>query len=175
MQQKEDVSAEAVTTVVECLKENGINLVSSLPSSQIHAVIHTIMEDEDFIHVPVANELEAIAIAAGAWMGGKTPAIILQNSGLVMALYALLDALYFYGGFPMLLIVEHKGDFYDNSGYWYYGYGIQLPKILDNFQIFYSVVRESKNLKTELTAAQNTAVASGKPAAILLSREAMKA
>ncbi len=165
------MKAEIVTTCIEGLKEAGINFVSSLPSTSIADLILAIMKDPDFTHVPVANEEDAIAIACGAWMGGKSPAVLLQNSGLMLAIYALLDSIYFYGGFPILLVVEHKGDFYDNTGYWFYGYGLQLPKILENFQVPYTIVRDKTKLKAEIGYGKKTAVTFGKPAAILLSGE----
>ena len=163
------MKAEIVTTIIEGMKEAGIDFVSSLPSSSIADLIHAIMKDPDFAHVPVANENDAVAIASGAWMGGKKPAVVMQNSGVIMCIYALLDAIYFFGGFPIVFIVEHKGDFYDNSGYWFYGYGIQLPKILDNFQVFYTTVQDKSKLKAEIGFAARTAVAFGRPTAVLLS------
>ena len=162
---------EVLTTLVDGLKEAGIDFVTSLPSSSIGDLIMTVSKDRHFTHVPVANEEDAIAIACGAWLGGKKPAVMLQNSGLMLAIYALLDSIYFYGGFPILLVVEHKGDFYDNSGYWFYGYGTQLPKILENFQIPYTIVREKSKLKAELVYGARTAVAFGRPAAVLFSGE----
>ncbi len=162
---------ESVAICVDGLREAGIDFVSSLPSSSICDVIWAVMKDPHFTHVPTANEEDAIAIACGAWMGGKKPAVLMQNSGLMLALYALLDSIYFYGGFPILLVVQHKGDFYDNSGYWFYGYGLQLPKILENFQVPYTIVRDKAKLKAELGYGARTAVAFGRPAAVLLSGE----
>lgn len=160
---------EIVNTVIDGLKEAGIDFVSSLPSSGIGDLIKAIGKDPYFIHAPVANEEDAIAAACGAWLGGKIPAVTLQNSGLTLALYALQDSIYFYGGFPILLVVEHKGDFYDASGPWYFGYGHQLPKILDNYQVPYTIVRDTSQLKAELAYGAKAAEAFGRPAAVLLS------
>ena len=161
---------EAVTAVVEGLREAGINFIASLPSSALAPAIHTIMSDADFIHVPVANEEDAIGICAGAWLAGKKPVFMAQNAGLILATHALLGTLHALGGIPILLVLAHRGDFGDTHFYTF-GYGIQTPQILESFQIPYTIVHESNKLTIELVRGQKTAEAYGKPAAILLSGE----
>lgn len=165
------MKAEAVNAAITGLKEGGVNFVTSLPSKSIGDLILAISEDPDFIHVPVANENDAISICAGAWLGGKRSAFVGQNSGLVLATYALMDSIHFFGGFPMLLLVDHRGDFGDPGGYWFYGYGLLLPKFLEVMQIPYTIVREPDKITTELIRGGKTAEAYGKPVAILLSGE----
>jgi sulfopyruvate decarboxylase subunit alpha len=125
------------------------------------------------MHVPVANEQDGIGICAGAYLGGKKPAFLGENAGFVLATYALLSTIHVFGGFPMLLVVDHRGDFGEGVGYFYYGAGIQLPRILDLLQIPYTIVRESNKLIAEVVRGGATAEVYGKPAAILLSGEEM--
>ena len=153
------------------LKEAGINFITSLPSQSIGDLILAISDDSDFIHVPVANENDAISICAGAWLGDKKSAFVGQNSGLVLATYALMDSIHFFGGFPMLLLADHRGDFGDSGGYWFFGYGLLLPQFLQAMQIPYTIVREPDKLTAELIRGGKTADAAGKPVAILLSGE----
>ena len=40
--------------------------------------------------IAVANESEAITIAAGATLGGKQAAVYMENTGIYMSCYALL-------------------------------------------------------------------------------------
>ncbi len=166
------MEAETVTAVVTGLKQAGVNLVAWVPSSSLAPVIQTITEDADFINVPVANEGDAIGICAGAWLAGKKPAFMGLTGGLVLATHALLSTIYQFGGFPFLIVVDHGGDFGDPSSR-YYGDGIQVPRILDSFQIPYTIVRESNKLIAEIVRGQQTTEAYGKPAAILLSGEEM--
>lgn len=162
---------ESVTAIIAGLKQVGIDFISSLPSNSFAPLVHSIANDTDFIHIPVANEQDAIAICAGASLVGKKPAFIAQNAGLILATYALVDAIYWFGGFPILMVVDHRGDFGDGWGYIYSGYGIQLPRILESLQIPYTIVHESDKLIAEIVRGGTTAESSGKPAAILLSGE----
>lgn len=164
------MEAEAVKAIVTGLKQAGINFVASLPSSSLAPVIHIIMKDTDFVHVPVANERDAIGICAGAWLGGKKPAFIGLNEGLVLATYPLLSTIYNFGGFPLLIVLDHRGDFGDTYP-WYFASGIQLPRILESLEIPYVIVRESNKLIAEIVRGQETTEAYGKPTAILLSGE----
>lgn len=168
------MEVEAVTAIVTGLKQAGINFVASLPSNSLAPVIHIIMKDADFVHVPVANEKDGIGICAGAWLGGKKPAFLTLNEGLLLATYPLLSTIYNFGGFPLLIIVDHRGDFGDIYP-WYFASGIQLPRILESFHIPYTIVRESNKLIAEIVRGQETTEAYGKPAAILLSGEEMYA
>ncbi len=167
------MKAEAVAALVTGLKQAGINFIASLPSRALGPAVYTIMNDADFIHVPVANEQDAIGICTGAYLGGKKPAFMGENSGLVLATYALLSSIHSFGGFPMLLVVDHRGDFGEGVGYWYFGSGIRLPRILESLHIPYTVVRESSKLIAEVVRGATTAELYAKPAAILLSGEEM--
>jgi len=164
---------EVAAQIVSGMKQARLNFVSSLPSKGLVPLIQAISKDPDFLHVPVANEEDAIGICAGASMVGKKPAVVIQNSGLVMATYAVLDCLYWFGGFPMLMIVDHRGVFGDGGGFIFTGYGIQVPRMLESFQIPYTVVSDEENIVKEILKGGKTVEANGKPAVVLLSGEAI--
>ncbi len=168
-----ELKAESVASIINGLKQGEINFIASLPSKAIAPLIKEIPNHADFIHIPVANEADAIGICAGASLVGKKPALIIQNSGLIMATYALLDSLYWFGGFPLLMIVDHRGAFGDGGGFVFTGYGVQVPRILESFEIPYTIVQESNRVVEEILRGVKTVEASGKPAAILLSGEAI--
>ena len=71
----------------------------------------------------------------------------------------------------MLLVLDHRGDFGDGDGYWYFGGGRITPPMLDLLSIPYTIVRESNRIVAELVRGQRTTQAFGKPAAVLLSGE----
>ena len=56
----------------------------------------------------ITREEEGIGIAAGAYLGGMTPAIIMQNSGLGNSINAIKSLLQLYK-IPILLIMSHRG------------------------------------------------------------------
>ena len=105
------MKAEAITALIKGLKSAGIDFVTTLPSSAFTPVIPHIMRDPYFKHVPVGNESDGVVICAGAWMGGKKPALMMKNTGVVVSAHDLSGLECQYGGFPMLLIVDHRGSF----------------------------------------------------------------
>ncbi len=74
------MKAEYAAIVYDALKEAGINFVAYLPDDQIHDAQKMIVEDAGFVTVAVANEGEGVAACAGAWLGGKKPALIIRVS-----------------------------------------------------------------------------------------------
>ena len=90
------------------LKAGGIDLVASVPCVKLGPLLEMIIADPDIKHVPVTREEEGIGICAGAFMGGKRPALLMQNSGLGNCINALvsLDLLY---DIPVLLMISHRG------------------------------------------------------------------
>jgi sulfopyruvate decarboxylase subunit alpha len=95
-------------TVFQGLKCVGINFAASVPCVNLQELLARINKDEQIVHVPVTREEEGVGLCAGAWMGGRRPALLMQNSGLGNSINALasLDILY---GIPLLMIISHRG------------------------------------------------------------------
>ena len=98
-------SSEAV---FDGLKDAGIDLIVSVPCVNLSKILNMIDEDEDIIHIPVTREEEGIGICAGAYLGGKKPAILMQNSGLGNSINALKSLTELYE-MPLLMIMSHRG------------------------------------------------------------------
>ena len=90
------------------LKRAGIDFVTSVPCVNLSQLLKLISSDPEIVHIPVTREEEGVGLCAGAWMGGKKPALLMQNSGLGNSINALasLDFLY---GIPLLMIISHRG------------------------------------------------------------------
>jgi sulfopyruvate decarboxylase subunit alpha len=90
------------------LKRAGIDFATSVPCVNLQELLDLVGKDPDIIHVPVTREEEGVGLCAGAWMGGRRPALLMQNSGLGNCINALtsLDILY---GIPLLMIISHRG------------------------------------------------------------------
>ena len=58
--------------------------------------------------MPVTIEAEGFGICAGAYMGGKNVAILMQNSGLGNSVNALTSLFELYK-FPILMIISQRG------------------------------------------------------------------
>jgi len=94
--------------IVDALIKGGIDLVCSFPCNLLAGIIRIIEEQDGIVHIPITREEEGVGIAAGAHLGGKTPAILMQNSGFGNSINALLSLTRFYQ-MPLLLIMSHRG------------------------------------------------------------------
>ena len=69
--------------VLEEMKKNGVTHVVWLPDSETNW-LYLLMQAEPSLHlVPVSREGLAFSMAAGLSVGGKTPVILIQNTGLM--------------------------------------------------------------------------------------------
>jgi hypothetical protein len=69
--------------LLEELRKCRITHVVTLPDNTSAALLKLLAEDAEIRLVPVTREGEAFAIAAGLWIGGKTPAVLIQNTGFL--------------------------------------------------------------------------------------------
>lgn len=90
------------------LRRAGIDFAASVPCVNLKELLCLVGSDPGIIHIPVTREEEGVGICAGAWMAGRRPALLMQNSGLGNSINALasLDLLY---RIPLLMIVSQRG------------------------------------------------------------------
>jgi hypothetical protein len=67
--------------ILEELKKNAVTHVIGLPDNSSAKLFDLLVADRDIRLVPVTREGEAFAIAAGLWIGGRMPVILVQNTG----------------------------------------------------------------------------------------------
>jgi len=68
--------------VYQGLKNASIDFAASVPCVNLQQLLALVGGDPAIIHVPVTREEEGVGLCAGAWMGGRRPALLMQNSGL---------------------------------------------------------------------------------------------
>ena len=68
--------------VLDELKRNHVTHVIGLPDNSSIRMFQLLAEDRDIRLVSVTREGEAFAIAAGLWIGGRNPLVLVQNTGL---------------------------------------------------------------------------------------------
>jgi sulfopyruvate decarboxylase alpha subunit len=94
------------TKFVSRMQEVGFDFFTGVPDSTLGSVIATLIERR--VYVPGVREDEAVAMAAGAYMGGKAPVVLMQNSGLGTSLNALISLNLIYLQ-PCLLLISWRG------------------------------------------------------------------
>jgi sulfopyruvate decarboxylase subunit alpha len=90
------------------LKRAGTDFAASVPCVNLQELLAMVGGDPDIIHIPVTREEEGVGICAGAWMGGRRPALLMQNSGLGNSINALASLNFLYR-IPLMMIISHRG------------------------------------------------------------------
>ncbi|MBX3168677.1 MAG: phosphonopyruvate decarboxylase [Candidatus Eremiobacteraeota bacterium] len=93
---------------VEAGQAEGATLWTGVPCSYLKSLIDCVISHPQLDYVPAANEGDAVAIAAGAWLGGGLGVALMQNSGLGNAVNPLTSLLEPFA-IPMLLLVTWRG------------------------------------------------------------------
>ncbi len=68
--------------LIDELKKNGVTHVVWLPDSETNFMYQLLLAEPSLDLVPVCREGETMAIAAGLWVGGKKPVVLIQNTGI---------------------------------------------------------------------------------------------
>ena len=90
-------------------RERGFDFYSGVPCSFLTPLINRAIGDPATRYVGAASEGEAVAIAAGAWLAGRSSVVMCQNSGLGNAINPL-TSLNWPFCIPTLLIVTLRGE-----------------------------------------------------------------
>jgi phosphonopyruvate decarboxylase len=93
---------------VEPARERGYRYYAGVPCSFLTPFINFVIGDARLNYVSAANEGDAVAIAAGAWIGGQRSVAMMQNSGLGNAVSPLTSLTHTFE-IPIVLICTHRG------------------------------------------------------------------
>lgn len=89
------------------LKRLGFDFYSGVPCSFLKNLINYAINEGNYI--AAANEGDAVSIASGAYLGGRKPIVLMQNSGLTNAI-SPLTSLNFPFQIPVLGFVSLRGE-----------------------------------------------------------------
>jgi sulfopyruvate decarboxylase subunit alpha len=99
---------DSTEAIYDGLKDAGIDFIVSVPCVNLSRLLNMIDDDPEITHIPVTREEEGIGICAGAYLGGKRTAILMQNSGLGNSINALKSLMELYE-FPLVMVMSHRG------------------------------------------------------------------
>ena len=147
------------------MKRAGVDFVASVPCVNLQELLRLVDSDQKIAHVPVTREEEGVGISAGAHLGGKRPALLMQNSGLGNSINALASLNGPYK-IPLLMIISHRG----GAGETIAGQvpmGRLTPKLLDAMEIPHFAPNAAEAEET-VAGAGNLAWSGRTPTAVLL-------
>lgn len=124
-----------VSSFVESLKRFGFDFFVGVPCSFFKSVINRLIDDPDIDYHMAVNEGAALAMAAGANLTGKTPVVLLQNSGFGN-LVNPLTSLSMVFKIPTLLLISGRHYKVEDEPQ-HLIMGTRMSEILDGFSIEY--------------------------------------
>jgi phosphonopyruvate decarboxylase len=90
------------------LEAQGYDFFTGVPCSMVAELIASLERHPRLPYVPAVREDVAVGLAAGAWLAGRRPMVLMQNSGLGTSLNALVSLSLMYR-LPALLLVTWRG------------------------------------------------------------------
>src|SRR5512143_1863433 len=162
---------ELAQRLVQGLKDAGINFVTYLPETRLSQIVPLIRDDPDMELIAVANESEAVTIAAGATLGGKQAAVYMENTGIYTSCYPLVTV----GkqlGVPLLLVIAYLGGVPDQrNSFLYATIGKHTVPVLEGLGIGYHIIEDGQKLENKIRDAVRAANAQRAPYALLFAGE----
>jgi sulfopyruvate decarboxylase subunit alpha len=164
--------SEASEAIVKGLKAAGVDLVAILPDHGFDRVQKRIAEDESFTFVPVSNESIGVSICAGAFFGGKIPALMIPTSGFLVATFPLAS-LHNLWNIPLLLLIPYRGEVGDAQPVMR-TYQFTTEPVLRDLQIPYVLVSEVSKVEGAIKDAVASAFAWQNPICLLFAGETLR-
>lgn len=94
---------------VRALKAAGFDFFCGVPCSLLKGLVSVLDADKGARYVSATREDSAIGMAVGAWLGGRVPMVLMQNSGLGVSVNALASLSTMYE-IPALLVISWRGE-----------------------------------------------------------------
>lgn len=153
--------------IVEVLKEHNITHAVGVPDNG-SAKIYELLRDEPLIDViTVTREGEAFAIAAGLYIGGKKPIIIIQNTGFLESGDAIRGTV-INMKIPVVVFIGYRGYHNrDENGNWVDSVATFTEPTLNAWNLPYKMLEEDAEIQN-IEWAFNKSDKSSLPAVVLL-------
>jgi sulfopyruvate decarboxylase TPP-binding subunit len=94
--------------IIDQFEQNDVTHVIWLPDSETNFMYELMTREEGLKIVPVCREGESMAIAAGIWVGGQKPVVLIQNTGM----FESGDSIRGLGidlEFPLVMMIGYRG------------------------------------------------------------------
>jgi sulfopyruvate decarboxylase subunit alpha len=151
---------------VAALKGAGFDFFAGVPCSLLKGLVSLLDRDEQARYVSATREDSALGMAAGAYLGGRRPMVLMQNSGLGVSVNALASLHTLYD-IPVLLVISWRGeDRSDAPEHWMRG-EIMTPT-LDLMKIPHRVLSAKEPMDQQIAWAKEQLDATKKPVALVV-------
>jgi sulfopyruvate decarboxylase subunit alpha len=104
-----DESRDLAGHLLGRLEAHGFDFFTGVPCSYMASLLRRLEAQPLYGYVNAVREDAAIGIATGAYLGGRQPVVLMQNSGLGVSVNALASLTHIYR-IPLLLLVTWRGE-----------------------------------------------------------------
>ncbi|HEY6389866.1 MAG TPA: hypothetical protein VIX89_01240 [Bryobacteraceae bacterium] len=165
------MTASRSQTFLDEVEEQGYSFFTGVPCSYFGDVIQILESGARYGYVSAVREDSSIGIAAGAFLAGRQPVVLMQNSGLGVAINALVSLNQIYD-IPVLLVISWRGQFGDDAPE-HLVMGAILEDLFRLLQIPFAVY-DTLNFRRQLAELTRTMRETRKPVALVVPREALE-
>ncbi len=95
--------------IVDDFVAEGVDFITTVPCKQLAGVIDEVEARPEIYHIPSNKEDEGMGLCAGAFMGGKKPAIIMQNTAIGVTINTLATLIQYYR-MPLPMLISYRGE-----------------------------------------------------------------
>lgn len=153
--------------IIDQLKKNDVTHVVWLPDSETNFMYQLLNGEPSLDLVPVCREGETMAIAAGLWVGGMKPVVLIQNTGI----FESGDSIRGLGldiNQPLVMLIGYRG--WSRHGITTDSAARFIEHILHAWGISYYLI-ETDDDAGRITSALEEAERTSKPVAVLVGTE----
>ncbi len=147
------------------LKRSGVEIIAYVPDAAHAVAIREANEDPDMTAVSCTTEEECIAICAGAHLGGKRAACLMQSSGVGNCINML--SLITMCRFPLLVLVTMRGEWAEFNP-WQSPMGLVTEKSLGLMGVQCFRAEKPDEVLTQLEGASVSAFSGDQACALIL-------
>jgi len=95
--------------IVSDFVKHDVEFITTVPCKQLGGVIDACEAHPDIYHIPSNKEDEGMGLCAGAFMGGKRSAIIMQNTAIGVTINTLVTLIQYYR-MPLPMLISYRGE-----------------------------------------------------------------
>jgi sulfopyruvate decarboxylase alpha subunit len=157
-----------VNDIYDVLRSQKISVVSYVPDAGHASLIRLCQADKQMRSVVLTTEEEGVALAAGAYLGGKRAILLMQSSGVGNCINML--SLIKTCGFPFLALVTMRGEWGEFNP-WQVPMGQGTPAALAAVGVIVRKADKADEVREMISSAAGLAFGSYCGVAVLLSQQ----
>ena len=151
--------------VYDALKAAHVSIAGYVPDAGHAHLIQAAHADPDMRAVVLTTEEEGIALAAGAWLGGKRAVLLMQSSGVGNCINML--SLPVTCRMPLLTLITMRGEWGEFNP-WQIAMGQGTQKLLEDSGCIVQRVDRADEIGEVVFAAGTMAFSTSRPIAVLI-------